>query len=87
MTHDSRGNALAETEAARLQAAGLAPRRRRLPLGILVDSVPLARAGVPALTVGRLTWRTLRRIHTARDTADDLSLVAAEQIGRALGAN
>jgi hypothetical protein len=42
---------------------------------------------VPALTVGRLTWRTLRRIHTPRDTADDLSLVTAERIGRALGAN
>lgn len=87
VSHDRLGDALAEAEAARLEAAGLAPRRRRLPLGILVDSVPLARAGAPALTVGRLTWRTLRRIHTPRDTADDLSLAAAERIGRALGAN
>ncbi|MFL5496661.1 MAG: M28 family peptidase [Gemmatimonadales bacterium] len=87
VTHDRRGDALAPVEAARLEAAGLAPRRRRLPLGILVDSVPLARAGVPALTVGRLTWRTLRRIHTPRDTADDFSLATAERIGRALGAN
>jgi hypothetical protein len=87
VSHDRRGDALAQVEAARLEAAGLAPQRRRLPLGILVDSVPLARAGVPALTVGRLTWRTLRRIHTPRDTSDDLSLAAAERIGRALGAN
>ncbi len=87
VSHDARGDALAQVEAARLEAAGLAPRRRRLPLGILVDSLPLARAGVPALTVGRLTWRTLRRIHTARDTPDDLSLAAAERIGRALGSN
>ena len=87
VTHDRRGDGLAEAEAARLQAAGLAPRRGRLPLGILVDSVPLARAGVPALTVGRLTWRTLRRIHTPRDTPDDLSLAMAERIGNAIGAN
>jgi len=87
VTHDRHGDALAEAEAAGLQAAGLAPRRRRLPLGILVDSVPLARAGVPALTVGRLTWRTLRRIHTPRDTPDDLSLAMAERIGNAIGAN
>jgi hypothetical protein len=87
VSHDARGDALAQVEAARLEAAGLAPRRRRLPLGILVDSLPLARAGVPALTVGRLTWRTLRRIHTPRDTPDDLSLATAERIGRVLGSN
>jgi hypothetical protein len=87
VSHDARGDALAETEATRLAAAGLHARRRRLPLGILVDSLPLARTGVPALTVGRLTWRTLQRIHTSRDTPEDLSLAAAERIGRALGSN
>ncbi len=84
VSHDGRGALLAGTEAARLTAAGLAPRRRRLPLGILVDSLPFARAGVPALTIGRLTWRTLRRIHTPQDTLEGLSLDAAKRVGRAL---
>ena len=85
--HDARGAGLARAEAPRLTAAGLAARIRRLPLGILTDSLPFARAGVPAITIGRLTWRTLRTIHSPRDTADGLSLEAAERVGRALGAN
>jgi hypothetical protein len=85
--HDARGAALARAEAPRLAAAGLAPRTRRLPLGILTDSLPFARAGVPAVTIGRLTWRTLRTIHTPADTADGLSLEAATLVGRTLAAN
>jgi hypothetical protein len=87
VTHDRAGVVLAEKEAERLRAAGLAPRTRRLPLGILVDSLPFARAGVPSLTVGRLTWRTLRIIHTPRDTAEGLTLAAAKAVGRALAVN
>ena len=68
VTHDGRGEALAATETQRLIAAGFSPRTRRLPIGILVDSLPLARAGMPAVTIGRLTWRTLRLIHTTKDT-------------------
>ena len=83
--HDARGAALARAEAPRLAAAGLAPRIRRLPLGIFTDSLPFARAGVPAVTVGRLTWRTLRAIHTPRDTPDGLSFDVAERVGRAVG--
>jgi hypothetical protein len=87
VAHDRAGAALAVAEADRLRAAGLVPRMRRLPLGILVDSLPFARAGVPALTVGRLTWRTLRIIHTPRDTADGLTLATAKAVGRALAVN
>ena len=87
VSHDRRGAALAAAETQRLIAAGFAPRTRRLPLGILVDSLPLARAGIPALTIGRLTWRTLRLIHTPSDTAENLSLTTATDIGRALAAN
>ncbi len=71
----------------RLAAAGPRSRARRLPLGILVDSLPLSRAGIPAITVGRLTWRTLRLIHTPRDTAEGLDLEDAREVGRALAAN
>jgi hypothetical protein len=84
VSHDARGTALARLEAPRLGAAGLRARHRRLPVGILTDSLPFARAGIPALTIGRLTWRTLRTIHTPRDTPDGLSLEAAVRVGRAL---
>jgi hypothetical protein len=87
VSHDSRGSQLAASEAKRLVAAGFAPRTRRLPLGILVDSLPLARAGIPAMTIGRLTWRTLRLIHTPKDTPEGLSLDTAARVGRALASN
>jgi hypothetical protein len=87
VSHDARGAVLARREAPRLAASGLASRLRRLPVGILTDSLPFARAGVPALTIGRLTWRTLRTIHTPRDTAAGLSLETAVRVGRALTAN
>jgi hypothetical protein len=87
VSHDRRGTALARTMAAGLAAAGLPVRIRRLPVGILTDSVPFARRGVPAVTIGRLTWKTLRTIHTPRDTADGLSLEMAERVGRALETN
>jgi hypothetical protein len=52
-----------------------------------VDSLPLARAGASAVTVGRLTWRTLRMIHTPADIPGNLSLEAAERVGRAIALN
>ena len=87
VSHDARGTALARREAPRLAAAGLPPRLRRLPVGILTDSLPFARAGIPAVTIGRLTWRTLRTIHTPQDTPAGLSLETAVRVGRALAAN
>ena len=50
VSHDPRGAALATALAARLGSVGLPVRTRRLPLGILVDSLPLARAGAAAVT-------------------------------------
>jgi Peptidase family M28 len=87
VSHDRRGQAVARQVSSDLKALGLPVRCRRLPIGILVDSMPLARAGVPAVTVGRLTWRTLRRIHRPTDTPEDLSLETALRVGRALVAN
>jgi hypothetical protein len=84
VSHDARGDAMARARAAAFAELGLAVRMRRLPLGILVDSLPLARAGAVALTVARLDWSTLRRIHTPRDTADGLSFGTAAGAGRAL---
>ncbi len=87
VSHDRRGQTLARQMSRGLKGLGLPVRSRRLPLGILVDSIPLARAGVPAVTVGRLTWRTLRRIHTPTDTPEDLSLETAVRLGRAIVVN
>jgi hypothetical protein len=84
VSHDPGGATHAEALAARLGSLGLPVRTRRLPVGILVDSLPLARAGATAVTVGRLTWRTLRVIHTPADVPEGLSLEAAERVGRAL---
>jgi hypothetical protein len=87
VSHDPRGAAAAGGVASRLEPLGMPVRARRLPLGILVDSLPLARAGAEAVTVGRLTWRTLRVIHTPADVPETLSLEAAERVGRALATN
>ncbi len=87
VSHDRRGEVLAVAEASRFDRLGPAVRLRRLPPGILVDSLPLARAGAASITIGRLTWRTLRMIHTPNDTADGFALETAEAVGRALAAN
>jgi Peptidase family M28 len=87
VSHDARGERLADTLEPKLSRLNLSLRRRRLPLGVFVDSAPLARAGASAITIGRLTWSTLRRIHTLSDTPDNLSLVSAQQIGKALVSN
>ncbi|HEU4800733.1 MAG TPA: M28 family peptidase [Gemmatimonadales bacterium] len=83
--HDPPGDALAVELEGLL--AGVAPRvrRRRLPLGIFVDSYPLARAGARAVTIGRLNWATLRLIHTPRDTREGLAFDTARAVGERLG--
>jgi Peptidase family M28 len=87
VAHNGPGAELAARLEPRLQGLGPRVRRRRLPVGILVDSLPLARAGARAVTVGRLTWHTLRLIHTPADRPDGLSLELAEAVGRTLAPN
>jgi hypothetical protein len=81
VSHDAAGAALAGEVLPALQALGVPARTRGLPLGIFVDSHPLARAGARAVTIGRLSWRTLRLLHTPRDTADGLALELPVRIG------
>ena len=87
VSHDARGARLADSLEPHLSGLAVPVQHRRLPLGIFVDSAPLARARAPAVTVGRLTWSTLRCIHTTADTPDGLSFRMAEQIGRAIVSN
>ena len=60
----------------RLEAAAIGfgeeLRTLRLLPGILTDGVALADAGWQAVTLSRGTLRTLKRIHTASDTLDDM---------------
>ncbi len=81
LAHDSRGRDLAE----RLSRdfAKVAPRVqiRRVPMGILVDSLPFARAAAAAVTLSRLSWADLQRMHTAADTVAALGLETAEAVG------
>jgi hypothetical protein len=86
VSHNARGQRLAARLQPGLSRLGIPVRSRRLPLGIFVDSAPLARVA-PAITIGRLTWRTLQRIHTPADTADGFALDTARQVGKALGSN
>jgi hypothetical protein len=48
------------------------PLVRRMPLGLLTDSVAFADRGWRAITLSRGGWRTLRRVHTPDDSLDRL---------------
>jgi hypothetical protein len=50
------------------RAAPAVVRERRMPLGLLTDSVALADRGWRTLTVSRGSLATLRRVHTSADS-------------------
>ncbi len=82
--HDEVGAGFASQVARRLGQDGAPVVKRKVSRAAAVDSVPLARSGASAVTVSRFDWATLRRIHTARDTPDDMQFKTAEAVGRAL---
>ncbi|HJR16696.1 MAG TPA: M28 family peptidase [Gemmatimonadales bacterium] len=86
ISHNESGSRLAAALVSTLEGLGLPIRLRRLPLGIFVDSAPLSRLA-PSVTIGRLTWRTLRCIHTPADISTGLSFRTAEQVGKAIASN
>ncbi len=55
------------------EALGIPARRRHLPLGILLDHVPLVEAGFPAVTVMRGDGGSLRRVHRPTDHVAQLT--------------
>jgi hypothetical protein len=61
-------NAPAEIIDAIRQAAPCAPRVRRMPLGLLTDSVALTDRGWRAVTLSRGSFASLRRVHTPHDS-------------------
>jgi hypothetical protein len=82
VSHDPSGGRLADREAERLEATRLVVRRRSQPLWAFADSQPLSRAGAAAVTVARLDWATLRKVHTSRDTPAGMAFETAESVGR-----
>lgn len=74
----------AVTRAARAGGETLSPRILRLLPGILTDSVALADAGWETLTLSRGTLRTLKRIHTSRDTLQTMRGTGIAGAARAL---
>jgi peptidase M28-like protein len=57
---------------------------RRLP--VIVDGIVLSDVADECLTVLRGDWRTARRVHTPRDTAERLTLTGARQVAQGLAA-
>lgn len=85
VSHDRLGGQLATRVAQALNLPSLHARRRGLLPGIMVDSQAFARAGARAITLARLNWTTLRRVHTPRDTPGGMSFDTARAIGAWLG--
>jgi hypothetical protein len=84
LSHNAGGRNLGLQLRASLERIAASVRVRRLPLGILVDSLPFAGAGARAVTLSRLDWADLRRIHTAGDTIAELDPATAEAVGAVL---
>lgn len=62
------------------RARGLEAVRRPLPPFVMVDHEPLARAGMPALTVLKGDWRSLLRVHGPGDRPDRLTGAGAAEV-------
>jgi Zn-dependent M28 family amino/carboxypeptidase len=59
-------------------------RVRRMPLGLLLDSVALTEAGWQSVTVSRGTFASLRRVHTREDSLQRLRGAAITKTARVL---
>lgn len=72
VVHNKRDIGLVAELVAAGAAANVPIKVTRHTPGIMVDSAAFAARGIPAVTLSRVTFGTLRRIHTPRDTADRL---------------
>lgn len=84
VSHDKKGKGLAQHLDPVLRSLGHEVRARKLPAGIMVDSLPLAPLAARAVTLARLDWRTLAKVHTPQDDLQDFALETAARLGRAL---
>jgi hypothetical protein len=70
-----------------LQAAdtmNLPAQRRNVPFGLMLDHLPLARAHLPAVTVMRGSFASLRRVHRPVDDLNHMSGAGIETVTRML---
>ncbi len=70
-----------------LQAADamdLPAQRRNVPFGLMLDHLPIARAGLPAVTVMRGSFASLRRVHRPADNVSAMSGAGIETVTRLL---
>ena len=70
---------LAATLLEEARSQGVAAVRRPLPPFVMVDHEPLARVGLPALTVLKGGWPSLLRVHRPGDTADRITGAGAAE--------
>jgi hypothetical protein len=54
--------------------------RRNVPFGLLVDHLPIARADLPAVTVMRGSFASLRRVHRPADNMDNMTGAGIEVV-------
>ncbi len=69
--------------AAILQAADaqqVPAQRRNVPFGLLLDHLPMARANLPAVTVMRGSFASLRRVHRPADNLQNMTGVGIEKM-------
>jgi hypothetical protein len=70
-----------------LQAAeklDLPAQRRNVPFGLLLDHLPMARANLPAVTLMRGSFASLRRVHRPTDSLDHMTGTGVETAIRLL---
>ncbi len=61
-------------------ASSRAVRARRMPLGLLTDSTALSDAGWHTVTVSHGSLATLRRVHTSRDSLDNMRGTSVDDV-------
>jgi hypothetical protein len=62
----------------------LPAQRRNVPFGLLLDHIPMARADLPAVTVMRGSFASLRRVHRPNDSLDHMTGAGIETVVRLL---
>lgn len=80
-----RARALRDTLEQAARDHGAEVRTHRVPAGLMVDHLPFAAAGVPALTIMRGHADALVRVHQAGDSADRLTGRGAAEAARVVG--
>ena len=65
-------------------AMDLPATRRNVPFGLLLDHLPIARAGLPAVTIMRGSFASLRRVHRPADNCGNMTGAGIELVTRVL---